>query len=436
MGMTILCATDFSKQAGVAEATAATLATRLGQSLCLLHVTEPGAPAGDAALKDHAAKLHVPNGVTTEKRQGRPSEVIRAVAAERRATLLVVGSVGHRLDPLIRLGGTSEPLTHHPDLPTLVIREGESFAEWAQGHALRVLVGVDEDEASAAAVRWVSTLREIAPVDVVLGRVYYADEAHQHYGIWGRRFTYTDPDPLVERFIERDLKRLVPQLPGRGELFYRAKLGVGRVGDHLLELAEAERCQLVVIGSHRHTRVARMWSVAAATAHLARMNVLLVPPDGHDAGAFKPAPAFRRVLVATDFSTTGNAAVRWACSLVEPGGELILAHVTPTEGLAGQLADLYAPELPVPHASPKVEAELAARLRALLPDVSARHVTTRTEVLRSSEPAQAIVSLSEQLGVDTIVLSSHGRSGLARLVRGSVTEAVLRASTRPVLVVR
>jgi nucleotide-binding universal stress UspA family protein len=63
-------------------------------------------------------------------------------------------------------------------------------------------------------------------------------------------------------------------------------------------------------------------------------------------------------------------------------------------------------------------------------------VSTRTEVLRSSEPAQAIVAISEQLGVDALVIASHGRSGVARAVRGSVAEAVLRASQRPVLVVR
>ena len=44
--------------------------------------------------------------------------------------------------------------------------------------------------------------------------------------------------------------------------------------------------------------------------------------------------------------------------------------------------------------------------------------------------------LAEQLGVDTVVISSHGRSGVTRAVWGSITEAVLRGSHRPVFVVR
>ena len=98
---------------------------------------------------------------------------------------------------------------------------------------------------------------------------------------------------------------------------------------------------------------------------------------------------------------------------------------------------MYAPALPAPHASPRVEAEVAARLRGLTPSTAAeRGVVTRTEVLRSAEPAKALLALSEQLGVDAIVIASHGRTGVLRAVRGSVAEAILRGATRPVMVVR
>ena len=63
-------------------------------------------------------------------------------------------------------------------------------------------------------------------------------------------------------------------------------------------------------------------------------------------------------------------------------------------------------------------------------------MVTRTEVLRGADPAKALLALSEQLGVDAIVIASHGRSGVMRAVRGSVAEAILRGSTRPVFVIR
>ena len=51
-------------------------------------------------------------------------------------------------------------------------------------------------------------------------------------------------------------------------------------------------------------------------------------------------------------------------------------------------------------------------------------------------PVNAIVEAARFRGADMIVMSSHGRSGVARLVMGSVTESVLRATTVPVLVIR
>ncbi len=448
--MTILCATDFSDQARGAEQAAAALAERLGRTLWLLHVQEPGVELMteaaqqkvQAMLTERLAAMSArlkprPAHVQTAVKVGRASEIIPAFAKAHDAKLIIVGSSGHGANPLYKLGGTSERLANGAEVPVLVVREGDSFSDWAAGKSLRVLVGLDEGEAGASALRWVTKLREVAPVDVVLGRVYYAEEAHHQYGVGGRRFSFTDPDPMVERLIERDLKHAVPSLPGEGELFYRAKLGLGRIADHLLELAEAERCQLVVVGTHRHRGLARMWSVSAATVHLARMSVVMVPPDGQGMGALAPTPRLKRVLVTTDFSPLGNAAVKWAYALADQGGEVILVHVTPTQGLAGDLADLYAPALPLPHASPKVETEVAARLRALAePHVRERNVITRTEVLRSDRPAAAILTLAEQLGVDTIVIASHGRSGLEKAVWGSTTEAVLKGSHRPVFVVR
>lgn len=437
--MTILCATDFSEQARAAEQTAAALASKWNLPLVLVHVDDPAEkdrPRAEVLLAERAATLSAPS-IERVIERGSAHEVIRQVALSRKARLIVVGSHGHRLEPLFRLGGTSDRLAQSPAIPTLIVREGESMPAWARGEPLRVLLGVDDGAACAAAVRWLSALRELGPIDVVLARVYYADEAHHLYGITGRRFSYTDPDPIVERFIERDLKRLVPLLPGKGEIFYRAKLGLGRIGDHVLEVAEAERCQLIVVGTPAHSHLSRLWSVSAVAAHFARMGVALIPPEPSDTALFRPSPRFKRVLVTTDFSPLGNAAIGWAARLVEPGGEFTIAHVTPVDGTAGQLAGLYAPELPVPHTSPLVAAELAARLQALAPPMlSERGITTRTEVLRSADVAPAIIALSEQLGSDVVVLSSHGRTGFSRAIRGSTAEAVLRGAHRPVLVVR
>jgi nucleotide-binding universal stress UspA family protein len=73
--------------------------------------------------------------------------------------------------------------------------------------------------------------------------------------------------------------------------------------------------------------------------------------------------------------------------------------------------------------------ELSARTRGWFGDVEPElHATW------SREPAKAIVEWADELDADVIVLATHGRSGISHLLAGSVAEAVIRNSRRPVLV--
>ena len=64
-------------------------------------------------------------------------------------------------------------------------------------------------------------------------------------------------------------------------------------------------------------------------------------------------------------------------------------------------------------------------------------VRAREVILRGGNPAQAICDfVDSEEGISMIVMSTHGRSGLGRLILGSVAESVLRGTTTPILVVR
>jgi nucleotide-binding universal stress UspA family protein len=54
-------------------------------------------------------------------------------------------------------------------------------------------------------------------------------------------------------------------------------------------------------------------------------------------------------------------------------------------------------------------------------------------VVKTADPAGAILQAAERLGVHAIVVGSHGRSGLERMLVGSVAEKVLRGASRPVV---
>lgn len=63
-------------------------------------------------------------------------------------------------------------------------------------------------------------------------------------------------------------------------------------------------------------------------------------------------------------------------------------------------------------------------------------LTVAATELATGRPARQITVYASENGIDLVVMGSHGRSGLSRIVLGSITERVLRASTVPVTVVR
>jgi len=147
------------------------------------------------------------------------------------------------------------------------------------------------------------------------------------------------------------------------------------------------------------------------------------------------------ILHATDFSEHSQAALEFASSLASKlDEELLIAHVTyPAEFASAVEADVGVGAYPLAGA-PLSKSELEERNLALkkqleattptLPDVAHRHV------LLEGDPADSIVELAKEMNVDQIVMGSHGRQGLSRLLMGSVAELVIRRASCPVTIVK
>jgi nucleotide-binding universal stress UspA family protein len=136
----------------------------------------------------------------------------------------------------------------------------------------------------------------------------------------------------------------------------------------------------------------------------------------------------RTILHATDFSERSDHAFRVARALArDHGARLVLAHVLPLP--LGGYSDL-APLLPQP---PEVEHQARQKLAALRPPGPSAGFEDR---LRQGDAADEILRLAEETEADLIVLGTHGRTGLGRLLLGSVAEAVLRRARCPVLVLK
>lgn len=137
----------------------------------------------------------------------------------------------------------------------------------------------------------------------------------------------------------------------------------------------------------------------------------------------------KTILVPLDGSVLAEAALTPAIDLArERGAKLVLLRATEAHG--SPLSD-------------PTEAQVTAVRRAeeYLAGARARINTgTAVDAVETSvwygPPAEAIVEAARFRGADLIVMSSHGRSGVGRLVLGSVAETVLRATTVPILLIR
>jgi nucleotide-binding universal stress UspA family protein len=343
----------------------------------------------------------------------RASSALAEFAGEEGASLLVVASEGHGKSPLYRLGGTSERLAQVTTVPTLVIRDPRPFVGWGEeGRPVRVVLGVDDTQTSDSAIAWTRSLLARGDVYLTVVQVYYVNEAAHRYGI-SRRIAQTEEDPELEGLIVRDLQRHFGGDEDEGRISYRAKLGLGRLGDHLLSVADELAADLVVVGTHRGRGLSRLSSVSSVVLHHAHSSVACIPLTVLPMPRVMP---FKRVLVPTDLSVEGNYAVIHACSLCGADGELHLLYV------AGEKET-------------RSETELAQALRAQVPKECGA-LATRTLVLRRENVASTICETAERLGVDAICLAASTKSRLDATLLGSVACEVVKGTSFPILLIR
>ena len=138
------------------------------------------------------------------------------------------------------------------------------------------------------------------------------------------------------------------------------------------------------------------------------------------------------ILVPVDGSEPSDAALTFAFERFPDAHFVALTVVVPTEVWYGAMdAD--------PAAFEEFRETGEQEAEAVLDDARARAeeagVTLSTD-LTFGQPARSIVSYAEEHDPDQIVMGSHGRDGVSRVLLGSVAETVVRRSTVPVTVVR
>jgi nucleotide-binding universal stress UspA family protein len=287
----------------------------------------------------------------------------------------------------------------------------------------KILCPVDFSPGSQLAMRVAIRLASDAEAELVLAHAWYVPPV-------AFAEDYVFSPVLIQTMrdgAEAALDAAAREAAALGARHLTPKLLTGTPRHEIVQVLERDPAfDLVVMGTHGRTGLARflLGSVAESVVRHAPCSVLTVRPDG------EPRP-FARVLCPVDFSDSSQHAARLAAELVQPGSEgITLLHVIdPPAVYAGgermieivRDLDTYSTE----HLD-----QWAARLGAGAPAPVAK-------LSRVGHPGAEILKvLEEEPAFELVVLGSHGRLGLERVLLGSVAEKVVRHARCPVLVAR
>ena len=146
---------------------------------------------------------------------------------------------------------------------------------------------------------------------------------------------------------------------------------------------------------------------------------------------------YEHILIPTDGSDTSRQAVDQAVDIAEKYGATVHAlYVVDVDATSYSLGAEQVDRIRSGHLDEMPEVtDAAKKATGYVADAARERGVAVEEHVSAGEPARAIRKFVEENDIDLVVMGSHGRSGLSRVVLGSVAEKVLRRTRVPVLVV-
>lgn len=194
----------------------------------------------------------------------------------------------------------------------------------------------------------------------------------------------------------------------------------GEAYEKIVEVADAENCELIVLGRRGIRRIERvlMGSVASRVIGYSGKDVLVVPRDTEI--------GWKNVLLATDGSSYSDSAAARAIDFTSSyGGRLSVVSVV-------DINEFYAR---VTAAADRMREKAKKHLETARQKAEAAGLKADT-VVKEGEPYSKIVEFADEINADVLFMGSHGRTGLKKILMGSVTEKVIGFAGCPVMVVK
>jgi len=279
----------------------------------------------------------------------------------------------------------------------------------------KILVAVDGSESSKNAFRQACRIarEDKSWITAITAIPLYQDQFE----------VLSTKEKVSKRLKEEGEKILseIKKIADEEDVHIKQTLVEGSPFETIIDAAQEGGYDLIVMGRHGRTHFERafMGSVTAKVIGYFKGRILVVPRNA--------SLGWKNILVATDGSKNSDAAFDEALNYAKSyeGTLKIVNAVNVTEEFQAH--------------APGLTERLINEAKKNLEDVKNRAqqagINTETFV-REGEPYKVIVDLATQLNADTIVMGSHGRTGLTRIFMGSVTARVIGHTPCPVLVVK
>lgn len=286
----------------------------------------------------------------------------------------------------------------------------------------KLLVPIDFSECSYRALDYATALAKQFDAQIGLMHVVEPRNVYQRLDASGAdRWLIDSARMRLTKLAQEKIEELIP---------VNADVRVGGVYDEICEAAQLQGSDLIVIGTHGRTGLKRVFlgSTAERVVRYAPCSVLVVRGTGQKC-VTKFCP--EKILVPVDFSACSKRAVQEAILLAKQyRASLLLVHVVETYCALGDygLLDYGTLELQSRESAKK-------ELETLITEISAQDIPVKA-CMCDGHPASKIVEITTKSGVDLIVISTHGRTGLNHVLLGSTAEEVVRQAPCPVVTLR
>ncbi len=214
---------------------------------------------------------------------------------------------------------------------------------------------------------------------------------------------------------------VIEELARQEDVFIRTRVEEGVPFRSIIDLAEDGGYDLIVTGRHGITRFEKdlIGNVAARIIGHSSRDVLVVPGNS--------SVGWNSIVLATDGSRFSVAAADKAMDLAKSynGNIKVICSVDVTDEFLAQ----------APEVVERMVKEAKVFTQAVKEKADALNINIETFV-REGETFRVITDLAKQANADVIVMGSHGRTGVKKILMGSVTEKVIGYAPCPVLVVR